>query len=201
MFFAFLVFSNSFLSIAQSDSLVIQTDSIKVSPHHDILSAGFGMGLDYGGFGLNALVYPHYNVGVFAGFGYALVHAGYNVGIRIRLSSEKKSKKVIPFLTAMYGYNAVIKVKIEEPYSMMRDRDRYNRIYYGATLGFGLDVKSAWPGPTGYWTFALLVPIRSSEVYDYIDKLENNNGVDFKQKLFPIAISIGYRVIIGRSKK
>jgi len=46
----------------------------------DATSFGIGAGFDYGGFGGNLLIYPHRNIGIFGGFGYALAGFGYNEG-------------------------------------------------------------------------------------------------------------------------
>ncbi len=188
--FAFFFFSNSFLSIAQSDSLVIKSDSLEIIPSPAVFTMGFGGGLDYGGFGLNATVYPLYKLGIFAGVGYNLVDVGYNFGVKFRFSTKEEFYKVTPFFTAMYGYNAVIKVV---------NYEKYNKIYYGPSCGMGIDVNLR-SETRAFWTLAVLVPFRSPDVKDYIDLLEDR-GVVFKQNLFPVAISIGCRVIIGRSEK
>jgi hypothetical protein len=145
---------------------------------------GIGTGMDYGGIGVNLLHYPQKNIGLFGGFGYNLVGLGYNAGVKIRLVNEKHA--VSPYIMGMYGYNAVIKVK---------GATGLNKTFYGPTLGLGLDYKSS-PSQDHYWTFALLIPIRGSEVDNYMTDLENNYGVQFQNKLTPIGFSIGYRFIV-----
>jgi hypothetical protein len=151
---------------------------------YDKISLGIGGGLDYGGIGANFLVYPTKSIGLFAGGGYALAGFGYNAGIKVRFVSKKPTAKWTPYLTGMYGYNAAVAVS--------GDLD-FNKLYYGPTFGFGFDFKSS-PNKKGYWSFALLVPIRDPAANDKIEDLEDQ-GAEFMTKLFPIGVSIGYRFI------
>jgi hypothetical protein len=152
----------------------------------DKLSLGLGMGLDYGGFGANFVYYPSKNLGLFAGAGYAIEGLGVNAGVKVRFNAEQ-ANKIKPYLTAMYGYNAVIVVK---------NGSEYDKMFYGPTVGAGIDFRLR-PGRSGYWTLGLLIPIRGSNVTNYIDDLKNNHGIDFKNELSPIGISFGYRFVIG----
>lgn len=86
----------------------------------------------------------------------------------------------------MYGYNAAIRVP---------GASQYDKIFYGPTLGGGIDLHSL-RHKKGYWSFALLIPIRSADVNHYIDDLKTNHGVTFKNELLPVGFSIGYRFII-----
>jgi hypothetical protein len=162
-------------------------DNFSASSNIDKTTVGIGMGLDFGGFGANLLIYPHKNIGLFAGGGYAIAGFGFNAGIKIRLVSDNPDKKVTPYALVMYGYNAAIAVS---------NAAQYNKLFYGPTAGIGIDYRSN-PDSRGYWSFALLIPIRSSEVDSYIDDLKENRGVEFKNDLLPIGISIGYRIIIN----
>lgn len=153
----------------------------------DMSSFGIGFGLDYGGIGGNLLYYPQRNVGLFLGVGYAFAGFGYNLGMKLRLIGEKHSSPATAYLIGMYGYNAAIAVS---------NADQFNKLFYGPSIGFGLDYKSN-PSKLSYWTFSLLFPIRGSEVDDYITDLKNNHGVEFKNDLLPIAISVGYRFILN----
>lgn len=162
----------------KSDSLLFKPDKI---------SFGLGLGLDYGGLGMNLGAYPQKNIGFFGGLGYAVIGFGYNAGVKIRAISDKKHMGVVPYALAMYGYNAVIAVS---------NVDDYNKFFYGPTIGVGLDFR---PRPEkkkrGHWSLALLFPLRGSEVKAYTDDLKNNHNVDFKNELMPFAISIGYRFL------
>ena len=157
-----------------------------VSVPYDKFTLGLGGGLDYGGFGASALFYPAKSVGLFAGGGYAIAGFGYNVGVKFRFVSKKPFSRVTPYLNAMYGYNAAVKVA---------DMPDWNKLFYGPTFGVGIDFRSR-PESRGYWSFALLVPIRSSDVQDYIDDLEQNYGVEFQMGLIPVGVSVGYRFIL-----
>lgn len=159
-------------------------DSIPAARAIDRTSFGLGGGLDYGGFGANVLVYPHQNIGVFGGAGYALAGAGFNVGAKFRLISKKH--RTDPYFLAMYGYNAAIKIQ---------GGSQYNKLFYGPSIGVGLDYRTKRMR-NGYWSFALIVPFRKPEVNQYIDDLKTYHNVDFKTELIPIAYSIGYRFIL-----
>ncbi len=170
------LFLSSFNLIAQ--------DSIQVLRVIDRSSFGLGGGLDFGGLGANMLVYPDKNIGVFGGVGYALGGIGYNAGAKIRIISKKHDTD--PYALIMYGYNAAIKVT---------GASQYNKLFYGPSIGFGMDFHSRRKN-RGYWSMALLVPIRSSAVNDYMDDLKTNHGVEFKNELLPVAFSFGYRFVL-----
>jgi hypothetical protein len=155
-------------------------------PFADNFNIGFGYGLDYGGIGGNLTVYPQKNIGLFVGGGYALAGFGYNAGIKLRLLPNHGTSKVRPYLEGMYGYNAAIVVV---------NNTQYNRLFYGPSVGAGLDIGSLAKNK-GYLSIAILVPIRSPDANNYIDDLRTNYGVSFANNLLPIAFSIGYRVAI-----
>ncbi len=147
------------------------------------ISGGIGVGFDYGGLGINLLVYPHRNIGMFVGVGYAVAGVGSNVGVKVKI---KDGSKISPYLLGMYGYNSAIKVK---------GASHYNRMFYGPSFGLGIDLKLK-RHIKGYFSFALLVPVRSSDVDDYIDALKNTGGISFENKLLPIGFSVGYHIVI-----
>lgn len=153
----------------------------------DQISIGIGFGLDYGGIGGNILYYPHKNLGIFGGLGYAFADLGVNAGAKVRLISEKYI--LSPYLIGMYGYNAVI---------IIANASRLNKTFYGPTIGVGLDLDfKSGPRNIGYWSLALLVPIRSAEVGDYKNDLKNKYGVVFNKDFAPVTLSIGYRFILS----
>jgi len=166
-----------------SNAQSTKNDSIK----YDMINLGIGMGMEYGGFGGNLTVYPIDFVGIYLGGGYALAGFGYNAGVKVRFISREKYSIVNPYLHAMYGYNASIKIQ---------DADEFDKLFYGPTFGFGLDFGPRGP-KKGYFTLAINIPIRSSEVNDYMDDLEENHGVEFETGLLPIAFSVAYRVTIN----
>ena len=153
-------------------------------PAYDKVSIGAGVGLDYGGFGVNLFVYPQKNIGFFVGAGYALAGVGSNVGIKIR--HIKEAKKIRPYLTAMHGYNTAVAVK---------DATSYNRLFYGNSIGFGFDTRPRKES-NGHFSLGFLVPIRGADVDEYLNYLKNQ-GVTFKKELSPIAVSIGYRFLVN----
>ncbi len=164
------------------NELVLQTNSVVT---FDKLSVGLGIGQDYGGFGGNILYYPQRNFGLFCGIGYNLASVGYNLGIKSRIAIGSSTSHVLLSLLAMYGYNAVIRVT---------DYKELNKVYYGATLGAGLDFKP-FKYSDDYISVSLFVPFRSSEVQEYMDYLEQVYGAVFEQGLFPITFSVGYRIV------
>jgi hypothetical protein len=153
-------------------------------PENDIISAGLGVGLDYGGLGANLLVYPQKNIGLFAGVGYAFVAMGYNGGVKLRLTTPKSS--VDPYILAMYGYNTAF---------MVSGAAEYNRLFNGPSFGIGIDLGQK-PGKFGYWALAILVPIRSTEFDDYKQDLINRGIIEENVFMLPIAFSFGYRFVI-----
>jgi hypothetical protein len=122
-------------------------------------------------------------VGVFGGIGYAIAGVGVNAGVKLRIPSKKHYTD--PYFLAMYGYNAAIKIK---------GASEYNQFYYGPSFGFGLDFRLKQM-QKGFWTMALIVPVRKSEVNDYMDYLEGL-GADFKNGLSPVMLSFGYHFFL-----
>ena len=172
-----------FFAIAASS--VRAQETITSVRESDKVSIGLGFGLDYGGFGGNIVFYPAPKIGLFAGLGYPLAGVGYNVGAKLRLLTPKVSK-VNAYLLAMYGYNSAIYVQ---------DAKDYNKLFYGPSFGFGIDTHYN-PMKVVYWSFALMIPVRGTDVDNYINDLKTNHNVDFKNALPPIAFSVGYRFVI-----
>ena len=161
-------------------------ESTSVPIQYDKITIGIGFGQDYGGIGVNLTVYPLKSIGIFGGLGYNMVGAGYNVGAKLRLVSAKPTAKVTPYALGMYGYNAVIRVS---------GASQYNKVFYGPTFGIGIDYKS-YPRSKMYYSFAIMVPIRGSEVEDYMDDLKTNHNVTFSSDLFPLTFSVGFKYIL-----
>lgn len=136
----------------------------------DKITYGLGLGFDYGGIGLNILYYPQKNIGLWASGGTVITGLGYNLGLKCRFFPKYVLSKSHVYLLGMYGYNAVIKEKI----------------FYGPSIGLGFDYRHN-PDKNDYWSFALLVPFRGSEIMPYL----NSDVI-----LLPFTISIGYKVII-----
>ena len=132
------------------------------------------------------MYFPNKQIGLFAGGGYALAGFGYNIGAKIRFVNSEKYNAVNFFILGMYGYNASV---------FVTNADEYNKLFYGPSLGFGIDI-----GPTkpqkGYFSFSINLPYRSPEVNEYMDDLRDNHGVEFNGGLFPITFSLGYKIAV-----
>jgi hypothetical protein len=164
------------------NELVLKTNSVVT---FDKISIGLGIGQDYGGFGGNFLYYPQRNFGLFFGIGYNLAGVGYNLGVKSRIALGSSSSHVLLSFMAMYGYNAVIRVE---------DYQDLNKVFYGPTIGAGVDFKP-FRYSDDYISMSLFVPLRSSEVQDYADYLEQVYNVVFEQGLIPVTFSFGYRIV------
>jgi len=114
------------------------------------------------------------------GGGYAIAGFGYNVGAKVRLTSNARFH---PYATAMYGYNTAIAVT---------NASQLNKIFYGTIFGAGIDFRSR---SRAYFTAAVLVPVRGSDVDDYMNRLKSM-GIGFSNSLPPIGISLGYRFVL-----
>ena len=176
----------SFFFAAQV-SAVAQTDAPKTKaiPKYpmDKLSLGIGVGLDYGGLGCNLTFYPQKNIGVFAGIGYGLIQLGYNVGLKTRLTFNKNKPQASVYALGMYGYNTVFKIK---------GATSLNRMYYGPSVGIGVET-AVKPNKVGFWSFGILIPIRSQEALDYYDQLKRKSSIQFDNDLLPFALSVGFK--------
>jgi hypothetical protein len=139
---------------------------------------GIGMGLDYGGLGGKLSFVPTPNVAIFGAIGYNFNGAGYNGGIIFRMAPNKK---VCPYATVMYGYNAVI---VTEGF-----QNNASKTYYGSSFGAGIELHRR--DKNNFWNFELLVPIRSTEYRRDVNILKNDPNIDFTEAL-PITISVGY---------
>ncbi len=151
----------------------------------DVVAIGLGVGLDYGGIGVNLTVYPQKNIGLFAGIGYAFVGAGYNFGAKLRIIPNERFMKVSPYVVGMYGYNTFVKVT---------NKSEYDKFFYGTSAGAGVDIR--FPMNKGYLSLGIIIPFRDPEVDTYMDYLEATKGVRFESELLPFTISVGYRFVI-----
>jgi hypothetical protein len=118
----------------------------------------------------------------FGGIGYNLLGAGLNVGAAYRLIPKSR---LCPYLGAMYGYNAVIKVD---------GMEEYNKIYYGPSFSAGLEIWSK--KRPSFLNIEFILPLRSQEYHDAITSLKNNPNVIFTVEPIPIAFSIGYHFVL-----
>jgi hypothetical protein len=68
-------------------------------------------------------------------------------------------------------------------------------VFYGPSFGFGVAIRQKWE-KRGYFTIALIVPVRKNDVKDYFDLMQKR-GVEFTNNLLPVAFSIGYHIIMN----
>jgi len=158
---------------------------------HDWSTLGFGIGLDYGGgLGFSYTAFPQKNIGFFAAGGVIWGNYGYNLGIKLRLISDKKIHKINPYLKVMYGTNT----------SFVIEKSRHlNKNFYGLSYGGGIDFGFKKPVERkAYWSFSVLIPVIDEEA------IKNNSYL--KEKLKPkkvydirsFRLTIGYNMIIGK---
>jgi hypothetical protein len=158
-------------------------DNPTATREYDMASFGLGFGFDYGGIGLNFVLYPQENVGIFGGVGYAIAGIGYNVGFKFRLAPEKS---FTPFVMIMFGYNTAISVSGGFNSTFNGNQ---NKFFYGPTAGIGFDLGKH--KKNGYFSLALTIPFRGSDVDNYITQLRNS-GATFSNSLSSVGISLGY---------
>jgi hypothetical protein len=143
------------------------------------VNVGIGMGIDYGGIVGGRVTYlPIKKVALFGAVGYNLLDVGLNAGATFRFMPDRR---ICPTLSAMYGYNSVIKVKGAES---------FNQTYYGPSFSLGFEVKSSSKS-SNHWNFELILPIRPQEFKDDWDTIKNIPGIDIKSEPIPVAVSIG----------
>jgi hypothetical protein len=144
------------------------------------LSLGLGLGFDYGGIGGKLALSPSPSVDIFAGVGWNIIGAGLNGGLTYKFMADKR---VNPYISAMYGYNAVIYVD--------GSKER-NKAYYGPTIGSGIQLHRK---NGKFWNFGFTIPFRSKEFRDDYDALRNDPNIIIQNGDSgppPFGISIGY---------
>lgn len=147
-------------------------------PEDPIFYMGIGLGMDYGGLGVRGEILPIPYLGIFAGVGYNFNGLGANGGLSFK---ALPFKKLSPVIQAMYGYNAVIVVE---------GAAKYNKTYYGPTVGAGLDWKVGRRANKLF--FSINYPIRSQEFYDDLDAIKADPFVKMENEPLPVAVTIGF---------
>ncbi len=142
---------------------------------------GVGLGLDYGGVGGRITYIPgddkKTSFGVFFAAGLALNGIGFNAGLNLRIGE----KRLVPTLSAMYGYNGVIKI-IGAP--------QYDKTYYGPSVALGFENKTR-NSDDNFIHVELIIPFRSAAFHNDLKALQNNPGIEINDPS-PVLISIGY---------
>lgn len=132
-------------------------------------AVGVGLGLDYGGIGMKLTLAATSTLSVFGGLGYNLHKIGYNAGLELNFSPKQRTTG---FLSAMYGYNAVL---LQQSGSFGS-----SETFYGPS--FGLGVKSRARYSEDFFSFQLIYPIRDSEFIN----------APKAEKPWPVLFSLGY---------
>ncbi len=144
---------------------------------------GVGAGQDVGGIiGARLTLWPTGFASCFIGGGWALVGPAWSGGIELRVPAKARAT---PFFVAMYGYNAFV---------WIQGRKELNTIYYGPTLGTGVILRQRIT--RNYWRFSINLPVRSQEVFEYVDELRvRGTGMEIKEAL-PVTVGIGYHLCL-----
>lgn len=174
------------LSMPSDHALLLASDTSAAPP--DAVTLGVGFGQDYGGIGLNMVLYPVRPIGFFLGAGYALAGFGFNGGLKMRIVATEHPRAYMYF-TGMYGYNAAINVK---------GKETYNKIFNGFSFGVGMETNPPH-NYGGRFSISLIIPVRKPEVQEYINSMKSV-GVTFKRELSPVTISLGYRIPAGPTR-
>ncbi|SRR5690554_869823 len=149
--------------------------------HKNPSYVGFGLGLDYGGFGgkLEYILVDY--AGIFLGLGYNLTGLGVNGGVVIKPLAKRQ---VTPYFQGMYGYTATVKIE---------GTNQFNRTDYGFSLGAGIEIKTK---KLNAWQIGAILPFRSKGFNAYYQELIDNPYVSLSGELPPVGISIGFKILI-----
>ena len=142
------------------------------------ITIGPGLGLDFGGLGVQLSGRPVPMLNLLLGVGYNLNGAGINAGVAWRMLPHKR---FCPYLVGLYGYNAVIAIRGDEDNT---------RTYYGPTAGVGLEIHPR--RRSGHLQLAVFLPFRSAEFQDDLDRVKADPVIDLRTEPLPIAFSLGY---------
>jgi hypothetical protein len=145
---------------------------------------GFGVGLDYGGFGGRFTGMPSKNFGIFGSLGYAIAGVGVNGGIQGIFNPKGRATG---YVTGMYGYNAALAVKN----SVSTSSYAFKKLYFGPSFGLGLKLASR-RNESNWWNFEFLLPIRDSAFQKDMDDFKSQ-GVKMTN-VPPFAVSFGYHI-------
>jgi hypothetical protein len=161
---------------------------------HSNLYLGPGIGLDYGGLGVRAEFGTIKNFSIIGGLGYNLFSIpGMNAGISYKLYEHKRSAYHI---SAIYGYNAVIRIKYDNSLDSYTDV----QAYYGPSAGAGCDIYDK--RKKNKLSVELWVPFRNSDFRNRHEGLKDM-GLKFQPDILPVTFSIGYNfsVTMNKNKK
>lgn len=149
------------------------------TPNYSSVNVGFGAGIDYAGLGGRVTVLPTKSFGLFGMAGYNFLEYNYGGGIEVRLAPD--AQLACPYVTAMYGYNAVI---------IIEDAPSYNKTYNGLSISAGIELHIK--NNDNFFNIELVVPFRTQKYRFDLDTLENNHLIRFYSKPWPVGISVGF---------
>lgn len=142
---------------------------------------GFGLGMDYGGIGGKFEYMFADFTGLFLGVGSNFNGIGINGGVMIK---PLHRKQVTPYLLGMYGYTGTVKIE---------GASQFNMTDYGISTGGGIEIKTM---NLNIWQIGIVVPFRSQEFRDHYQFLKDHPEISLDNELFPIQISIGFKILI-----
>lgn len=151
------------------ETVIPRPDNSAKQGYHAKTAGGVGLGLDYGGIGMKLTLEASGPISLFGGLGYNLDKLGYNIGMEMNF---KPSSETTGFLSAMYGYNAVL-VQSSGSFSSAKT-------FYGPSFGLGIKARSRVS--ENYFTFQIIYPIRDKEFN------ASGNSVN----AWPVLLSLGY---------
>jgi len=176
----------TFVAIASlaATSQAQNNDEQSGNRQREIISAGIGMGLDYGGIGLGMTFYPQKNIGLFANGGIFLAGPSYTVGLKARYVTKKM---IDPYITFQYGYSGCVSV-FDDNGSLVYDK---GKLFMKPNVGLGIDIHfTKRLGLSGGITTNTAV----SDIREYADELEAKGEADFGNSIIvPFGISCGLR--------
>lgn len=144
------------------------------------MTLGMGVGLDFGGLGLQLSGRPEPPLNIFVAMGYNLNEVGLNAGVAFRTLPRAV---VCPFVMGMYGYNAVIAIS---------GRSDYDKTYYGPTVGGGLEIRA--PHWRGHLELGVFHPFRNATFEEDLEMLQRNPAVEDLQVPSAWTFSVGYHM-------
>lgn len=159
--------------------------NIDTSYHLRKVYLGGGLGINYGGYGVQANYLPISNIRLSAGYGTNLIDMNYNFGINFRFLP---TRRLCPIFSYMLGYNGGIEYK---------DKPELSQSFKGSALGAGIEIWNK--RKVNFFQFQLVLPIRSIEFENKIEEI--NSSPFFKlTNLNTILLSIGYHFGIRGNK-
>ncbi len=133
-------------------------------------NVGFGMGLDYGGFGLKVGLLSFQYVELFGGVGYNLLEMAVNAGLSIKVLP---ASRFCPYVSGMYGYNAVDVTHVSGSGPI---KYKNGETYYGVSVNGGVRVTLS---EKVFLNTGITFPFRADEA--------SADG----QKYYPVLVSLG----------